>query len=155
MRRITLLSVSLAIGAALPLLAQKDTRESSTLKLPPARTPAVATAAMKGDLAAVKKLIAQGNDVNVAEGDGMTALHWAAEHGDSAMADALLKAHANVKAATRIGSYTPLHIASKAGSAAVVRALLKAGADAKAVTTSGATALHFAASSGSADAVTA
>jgi len=155
MRRITLLSVSLAIGAAFPLLAQKDARPATPLKVPPSRNRAVADAAMRGDLTAVKKLIAQGADVNDAEGDGMTALHWAAEHGDSAMAATLLKAHANVKAVTHIGSYTPLHIASKAGSASVVRELIKAGSDVNAATTDGAAPLHFAAASGNADAVTA
>jgi len=115
----------------------------------------IADAAMQGDVATVRKLIAQGANVNVAQGDGMTALHWAAEHGDSDMTTLLLRAHANVKATTRIGNYTPLHIASKAGSGAIVRALLKAGSDPNATTASGATALHFAAASGSVDAVNA
>jgi ankyrin repeat protein len=154
MRRITLLSASLAIGAALPLLAQRDTREATKLKVP-SKAPVVADAAMRGDLATVRKLIAQGADVNGGEGDGMTALHWAAEHGDSAMADALLKAHANVKAVTHIGSYTPLHVASKSGSPAVVRELIKAGSDVNAATTGGSTPLHFAASSGNPDALSA
>lgn len=122
---------------------------------PTRATPAVADAAMRGDVATVRKLIAQRADVNVAQGDGMTALHWAAEHGDLAMAEALLKAHAKVGAVTRIGSYTPLHVASKSGSGDVVKALLNAGADANVATTSGATALHFAAAAGNADAVTA
>jgi ankyrin repeat protein len=91
MKRITLLTAALALGAALPLLAQKDARPATPLKLPSAKSAAVAEAAMKSDLAAVKKLIAQGADVNEPQGDGMTALHWAAEHGDSAMASALLK----------------------------------------------------------------
>ncbi|HEY2850176.1 MAG TPA: ankyrin repeat domain-containing protein [Gemmatimonadaceae bacterium] len=116
-------------------------------------SPAVANAAMSGDTATVRKLVASGANVNVAQGDGMTALHWAAERGDVKMANELLKAHASVKAVTREASYTPLHIASKNGNAAVVRALLKAGADVKALTNSGATALHLAAGSGSADAV--
>ena len=132
----------------------QDTR-GTTLRTPASRTPVVAEAAMKGDLATVRKLIQQGANVNLAQGDGMTALHWAAEHGDSAMTDALLRARATVKSVTRIGSYTPLHLASKAGSPAVVKALLKAGADANALTESGATPLHLAAAAGSGDAVTA
>jgi len=115
----------------------------------------IADAAMQGDASVVRRLIAQGANVNAAQGDGMTALHWAAERGDSAIANMLLRAHANVKAVTRIGNYTPLHIASKSGSGAVVRALLKAGSDPNAATTSGATALHLAAASGNVDAVTA
>lgn len=94
-------------------------------------------------------------DVNAMLPEGMTALHQAAERGDSASAAALLRAGANVNAKTRIGDYTPLHIAARVGAADVVRALLAAGADAKAVTTSGATALHFAAAAGDASIVSA
>ncbi len=121
---------------------------------PPPKAP-LADAAMRRDVAAVRRLLAQGANVNAAQGDGMTALHWAAEHGDVAMTDVLLRAHASVKAVTRIGAYTPLHIASRAGNGDVVKALLKAGSDPSVMTTSGATALHFAAASGSVDAVTA
>jgi ankyrin repeat protein len=111
----------------------------------------VADAAMKGDRDAVRALLKQGADVSAAKGDGMTALHFAAERGDAAMTDMLVYAGANVAAVTRIGHYTPLHIASRAGNAAVVQALLKAGADVSArTTTSGVTPLHLAASSGNA-----
>ena len=112
-------------------------------------TPApVADAAMKGDVSAVRTLIARGANVNAAQGDGMTALHWAAERGDAALTVLLLRAKANVRATTRVGDYQPLHIAAKHGSAAIVRALLKSGSDVNAATASGATALHLAAASG-------
>ena len=119
------------------------------------RAPAspIADAAMRGDVATVRALIARRADVNAPQGDGMTALHWAADHGDSAIAVELLRAKANVTARTRIGAYTPLHIAARAGSPAVVRALLAAGSDVKATTMSGATALHFAAAAGNPDVV--
>ena len=156
MKRVSLLGAALLCAAAIPALAQqKDTRGKVTLPMPPARTPAVADAAQNRDAATVKKLIAQGADVNVPEGDGMTALHWAAEHGDSAMTMALLRAHADVKATTRIGSYTPLELASRTGSPAVVKALLAAGADPNRPDASGATALHLAASAGNPEAVSA
>jgi ankyrin repeat protein len=114
----------------------------------------VADAAMRGDRDAVRGLLKQGADVSAARGDGMTPLHWAAEHGDTAMTEMLVYAGANVAAVTRIGEYTPLHLAAKAGSAAVVQALLKARADVNArTTTSGVTALHLAAAAGSADVV--
>jgi ankyrin repeat protein len=153
MKRIALVCSALLVSGSVAAFAQ-DTR-ATALRAPASRAPVVAEAASKGDLAAVKKLIQQGADVNVAQGDGMTALHWAAERGDAAMTDALLQARANVKATTRIGSYTPLHIASKSASAPIVKALLKAGADANAATTSGATPLHLAAAAGSGDVVTA
>jgi uncharacterized protein len=116
---------------------------------------AVADAAMKGDRDAVRALLKQGADVSAAKGDGMTALHFAAERGDAAMTEMLVYAGANVSAVTRIGQYTPLHLASRAGNEAVVAALLKAGASVAAkTTTSGVTPLHLAAASGSAAVVT-
>ena len=118
-----------------------------------APTSPIADAAMRGDVATVRSLIARRADVNAAQGDGMTALHWAADRGDSALTAELLRAKADVKPRTRIGAYTPLHIAARTGNRAVVRALLAAGGDVKATTTSGATPLHLAAASGNPDVV--
>ncbi len=113
----------------------------------------VADAAMQGDRAAVKTLLQQGSDVNAAQGDGMTALHWAAMKNDAELAQMLVYAGANVRATTRLGSNTPLVIASRNGNAPVVQVLLKAGADAVAATSTGTTPLMLAAASGNADAV--
>jgi hypothetical protein len=129
-----------------------DARQPVRLSAGPTRatnaSPAVAEAARDGDLERVRALLAQRNDVNMPLGDGMTALHWAAERGDAAMAAALLKAGAKLTPTTRNGGYTPLHIASRAGNGAVVQALLTQGADVKALTATGVTALHLAAQSG-------
>ena len=108
----------------------------------------VADAASRGDAAAVTALITRGADVNTPQGDGMTALHWAAMNGEPALASMLLQAGANPKAATRVGAYTPLLLAAKLGDGAVVEVLLKGGADANARTDNGTTALMFAAASG-------
>ena len=133
------------LGSALLMTAIAGAASSSS----------VADNAMRGDREAVRALLKQGADVSAAQGDGMTALHWAAERGDAALADMLVYAGANVGAVTRIGQYTPLHLASKTGSAPVVQALLKAGANASArATTTGVTPLHLAAASGNADVVT-
>ena len=43
----------------------------------------------------------------------MTALHWAARHGDVELVKMLLAAGANVRATTRLGDYTPLLMASE------------------------------------------
>ena len=73
----------------------------------------VADAAMKGDIETVRSLLREGADVNAAQGDGMTALHWAAVRNDVAMARLVLYAGANVASTTRLGGYTPLHLASR------------------------------------------
>src|SRR3954469_5820542 len=114
---------------------------------------AVADAAMQGNKDAVKSLLKQAADVNAAQGDGMTALHWAAMKDDADLAQTLLFAGANVRATTRIGSYTPLILAARNGSASVIAPLLKAGADGNAPTANGTTPLMFAAASGNVDAV--
>jgi len=132
----------------------------ASLLLGAARIPAdespVADAVMRGDSARVRVLIKQGLDVNAAQADGMTALHWAAQRGDAGGAQMLMYAGARVDAVTRNGNYTPLHLAARNGRAAAVKALLAAGADVNALTTTGAvSALHFAASNGDALTVTA
>ena len=114
----------------------------------------VADAAKARDTAAVKALLRKGADVNAAHGDGMTALHWAASHGDAMLAQMLLSAGANLRATTRLGGITALHMASQSGHAHVVAALIAAGADANVVTATGATAVMLAARAGSADTVT-
>jgi hypothetical protein len=57
-----------------------------SIMLHAAPTAAVADAAMQGNRDAVRVLLKQAADVNAAQGDGMTALHWAAMHGDASLA---------------------------------------------------------------------
>ncbi len=122
---------------------------------PPADSP-VADAAMRGDAEAVEALIARGADVNIPQGDGMTALHWASERADAALVRVLLDAGADVTPVTRIGDYTPLHLAARSGSAPAVEALLEAGSDPRAMTATGAvTPMHFSAGAGNSEAVAA
>ncbi len=113
----------------------------------------VANAAMVRDVETVRALLATGANVNAAQGDGLTALHWAARNGDIETAAVLLDAGADLAAVTRIGSHTPLHVASKFGSGVVVETLLAAGADPNAMTTTGVTPLHLSAASGDIKAV--
>ena len=115
----------------------------------------VADAAMEGNRDGVKALLKQAADVNAAQGDGMTALHWAAMKNDADLVQTLLYAGANVKATTRIGAYTPLLLAARNGSAEVLEPLLEAGADVDAATSNGTTPLMLAAASGNTAAVAA
>ena len=112
----------------------------------PAPDGSVLEATRRGDTAVVRSLIDDGGDVNVARGDGMTALHLAARRGHDEIAQLLIAASAELEAGTRIGNYTPLHLASREGHAQIVQILLRAGSNADAVTTNtGVTALHLAA----------
>ena len=107
----------------------------------------VADAAEQGDAQIVRALLQQGEDVNAAQSDGLTALHWAALNNDLELAKLLLYAGATVKPATRVGGYTPLHLASRTGNTEVMTAILDAGADPNKFTSTGVTAMHFAAQS--------
>ena len=112
---------------------------------------------MRGDTSAVRLLLKQGADVNAAQGDGMTALHWAAMHGD---ADESAHARLRWRATRGVDAQRQLHAAAPRGASrercSVIKALVQAGADVNAATTSGgATPLHFAAAQGNADAIVA
>ena len=109
-------------------------------------------AVQNGDIQAVRSLLQQKADVNAAQGDGMTALHWAVYKDDLETAQLLLQAGANVNVTTRINALTPLIMASKNGDAALIAALLKSGADSNTATTDGMTPLMAAAASGHVDA---
>ena len=107
------------------------------------------------DVEAVRALLQQRApkiDVNAAEGDGATALHWAAHRDDLAIADLLLRAGARPGAATDLGA-TPLHLACTNGSAAMVERLLAANADPNSALLNGETVLMTCARAGDARAV--
>ncbi len=143
MRQGIRLAAALLISALLPtgLGAQEGAASSSS-----SSSDRLREAARDGAVAVVRALVADGADVNAARGDGMTALHFAAERGHAAVARALIDADAAVDAGTRIGRYAPLHLAARRGHGPVVALLLEAGADPNAATTnSGVTALHLAA----------
>jgi ankyrin len=113
----------------------------------------VADAAMNGDVDTVRALLVGGADVNAPQGDGMTALHWAAFNADHTLTRLVLGARADVTATTRVGAITPLWLAASDGSAAVIEALVAAKANVNIATSTGATPLMGAATSGSVDAV--
>jgi ankyrin repeat protein len=118
-----------------------------------AATSEVADAAMRGDREGVRAALARMADVNAAQVDGTTALHWAVERDDVDVVELLLTAGARVSARTREG-VTPLQLAAINGSARVLGRLIRAGADPNApLTSAGDTALMLTARTGMTDAV--
>jgi ankyrin repeat protein len=111
---------------------------------------ALVEAAKNSDHAALRSLLKPGANVNAAQGDGATALHWASYRDDLESADLLIRAGANVNAANDLG-VTPLWTATQNGSATMVRRLLDAGADPNAKLPSGETLVMTAARAGKAE----
>jgi len=109
-------------------------------------------AVRNADGAAARALIQRGANVNATEGDGTTALHWAAHRDDLATVDLLIRSGARVNAANDLGA-TPLWAACLNGNPAIVRRLLQAGANPNAALLLGETPLMVAARSGNADVV--
>jgi len=100
------------------------------------------------------KLIEQGADVNAAQADGATPLHWAAYKLDADLVERLLKRGAKAATQNRFGA-TPLGEAAKAANLPILQMLLKAGAPVDAANGDGETALMLAAHTGSKDVVAA
>jgi len=132
------MTIVFAILLAMPLAAGVDAKLAAAVKA--------------GDKAAVQSLLQQRVDVNAAEVDGTTALHWAVRNDDMDLVDRLIRANANVKAANRYG-VTPLYLACVNGNATMIEKLLNAGAEANAISSEGETALMTAARTGKVDAV--
>jgi ankyrin repeat protein len=132
-----LLATALIAGASLNAVRADDRADL---------TPLLA-AVRSGDIDAAMMLVLGGADVDAAENDGTTALHWAAYSGADALVVALLDAGADPNIPNRYG-LTPLQAAADGGFAVSVVALLDAGADANAVLPEGETTLMAAARSG-------
>ena len=128
----------LGIAAALGWAASSDVR--------------LIQAVRNQDETAARALLKQRIDINAQQGDGTTALHWAAHHDNAELADLLIRAGARVDAANDLGA-APLHIACDNGSAAMVERLLAAQANANAKLLNGETALMSCARTGNASAV--
>ncbi len=97
-------------------------------------------AALQGDLALVRKLIALDADVNK---PGWAPLHYAATHGHLDVMRLLLEHHAYIDAESPNGS-TPLMMAAGYGTPEAVQLLLDAGADPLLKNQLGLTAIDFA-----------
>ncbi|MCU1328745.1 MAG: hypothetical protein JWN34_4115 [Bryobacterales bacterium] len=132
------ISAVLSVGLSAPLTAATST--------------ALADAVERRDVSRVRTLLGTGVDVNAAQVDGTTALHWAAYNEDPDTVALLLKAGAGVNSVNRYG-VPPLAQACITGNAAIVKLLLEAGADANATMKGGESVLMLAARSGNVDAV--
>jgi hypothetical protein len=103
-----------------------------------------------GDRDAALKSIAAGADVNAAQGDGTTPLHWAVYKIDADLARALLAHGAKPDVINSYGS-SPLTEAVKVANARLVEMLLDAGSNVEVPNQEGQTALMLAARAGSLD----
>jgi ankyrin repeat protein len=108
----------------------------------------LADSIQNGRRAAALELIEEGADVNSAQGDGTTPLHWAVYKIDAELTSSLLAAGAEPDAVNRYGS-SPLAEATKVSNAVFVKMLLDSGADADARNLDGQTVLMLAARTGS------
>ncbi len=114
--------------------------------------PRLVDAARNANWDTVRSLLQAKADVNSADGDGSTALHWASYYDDLPSCELLLRAGANVNAATDLG-VTPLWTASVNGNVALVRKLLEAGANPNAALLLGETPVMAAARAGKTEVV--
>src|ERR1700733_5173884 len=104
------------------------------------------------DEASVRALLKQHVDVNAQQGDGASALHWAANLDNLTIADLLIRAGGRVDVANDLGS-TPLHLACTNRSAAMVDRLLGTKANPNSKLLNGETVLMTCAHTGDAKAV--
>lgn len=87
-------------------------------------------AARDGDAQALRRLLADGAEVNDRDSQGWTALHWAAKSRQLKAAAELIAAGANTAAEARNG-LTPLGIAVKTNAPAIITLLAGAGGASK------------------------
>jgi len=107
----------------------------------------LADAAEKKDWNAVLAQLKTKADVNAAQAEGTTALHWAVHHDELATTKALLAAGANVSATNNYG-VSALSLACVNGNESIVRALLDVGTDPNTTLRGGETVLMTAARTG-------
>ena len=106
------------------------------------------------DRATVDALLSQQVDVNGAQPDGATALHWASYHDDLDLVELLLDGGAKIDAVNDYG-ITPLSLACENGAATMVSRLIAGGASPDVTRSTGETPLMTCARTGSVEAVTA
>ncbi|MGH9255532.1 MAG: ankyrin repeat domain-containing protein [Vicinamibacterales bacterium] len=126
--------------AVVPVSAQSDRRLVDALQ--------------KRDIATARSLLKQRVDVNAAQSDGATALHWAAHWDDVELVKLLLRVGADVNAANEYG-VTALSLACTNRNGTLVEALLAARANPNASQATGVAPLMECARTGTVAGVTA
>uniref|UniRef100_A0A1I8FVT4 ANK_REP_REGION domain-containing protein n=1 Tax=Macrostomum lignano TaxID=282301 RepID=A0A1I8FVT4_9PLAT len=109
--------------------------------------PELKSAAMDGRVGKVRQFLRSSVSPDVADDRQRTALHWAAERGQSRVARLLIEAGAQLDAQDSSGA-TALHLASMHGHRDAVRLLLESEANTSLVTKSSSSALHLASRNG-------
>ncbi len=109
-------------------------------------------AVKEGDQKTLRALLKEQVDVNIAQVDGATALHWAAHRNDLTSVELLIGKGAKVNATNDYG-VTALSLACTNANTALVEALLQAGADPNSAQWTGETVLMACARTGNAAAV--
>jgi ankyrin repeat protein len=113
----------------------------------PAASEYLNAASWNGDVITVKRLLMRGVEINEANSDGQTALHYGAATGNDEIVEYLLRAGASPNVQEKEG-FTPLMYAAGFGYIEIVNALIGAGADVNAKRIDDETALMLAAWSG-------
>lgn len=107
----------------------------------PVPLPPLLDAARSGEVATLRALLDRGEGAEARDGNGRTALHWAAIGGSEQALELLLARGADVDARAQLGM-TPLHWAALAGKAGAADLLLRRGADVRSQNVYGMTPLH-------------
>ena len=100
--------------------------------------------AYDGNIEVVKKLLADGVNVNTKEEDGGTALHWAANEGHKEIVELLITSGADVNISGPHGGGTALHFSANEGHKEIAEILITKGADINAKNDGGETPLDWA-----------
>lgn len=109
---------------------------------------ALFNAANNGHIGPVKRLLAAGANVELADTEELSPLYLASYGGHVEVVRLLLAAGANTDTRNGKGEWSPLHTAAEKGHTDVVRELVAAGADVNQRSKRGSTAVYFAAKSG-------
>jgi ankyrin repeat protein len=125
----------------------EDKKPWPALEIPVKESISLHSAVLQEDIAAIKKLLSTGSDINATDGQGNTPLHLAAREGHVGAVRCLLEKGASVEAKGN-GGERPLHSAAENGHTAVVQLLLDCEADVNAMDRATYTPLHCAAEKG-------